>query len=62
MNTHFTTVEDKMKSVKTMWDSTPAGPKKATALTLYQAAESAKIAKDDAQCLKYLDAATAALA
>ncbi len=57
-----TSTEDKMKSVKAAWDKVPAGPKKASALTHYQAAEKAQAAKDDAGCIKCLDAASRALA
>jgi hypothetical protein len=62
MTTSFTTTADKMKSVKAAWDKAPAGPKKEKALTHYQAAEKAQTAKNDAECLKELDAATHALA
>jgi hypothetical protein len=62
MNTNYTTTENKMKSVKAAWDAAPSGPKKASALTHYQAAETALLAKNDAECLKCLDAATSALA
>ncbi len=62
MTTSFTTTADKMKSVKAAWDKAPAGPKKEKALTHYQAAEKAQTAKNDADCLKELDAATHALA
>jgi hypothetical protein len=62
MTTNFTTTTDKMKSVKAAWDKAPAGPKKDKALTHYQAAEKAQTAKNDAECLKELDAATHALA
>jgi hypothetical protein len=62
MTTNFTTTTDKMKSVKAAWDKAPAGPKKEKALTHYQAAEKAQTAKNDAECLKELDAATHALA
>jgi hypothetical protein len=62
MSTKFTSTGDKMKTVKAAWDKAPAGPKKDTALTHYQAAEKARTAKNDAECLKELDAATHALA
>lgn len=58
----FTTTQDKMKSVKAAWDKAPAGPKKEAALTHYKAAEKAHTAKNDAACIKELDAATHALA
>jgi cell pole-organizing protein PopZ len=54
-------VEDKMKSVKAVWDKAPAGPKKEAALKPYQAAEVARTAKNDANCIRELDAATLAL-
>jgi hypothetical protein len=53
---------DKMKSVKAAWDKAPAGPKKDAALKHYQAAEKAQTAKNDAECIRELDAATHALA
>jgi hypothetical protein len=52
---------EKMKTVKAAWDKAPAGPKKDAALKHYQAAEKAHTAKDEAGCIKELDAATAAL-
>ncbi|AWD22988.1 hypothetical protein B6K69_16000 [Fuscovulum blasticum] len=57
-----TSTIDKMKSVKSAWDKAPAGPKKDAALTHYKAAEKAQTAKNDAECLKSLNAATHALA
>jgi hypothetical protein len=56
-----TAVKDKMKSVKAVWDKAAAGPKKEAALKHYQAAEAARTAKNDANCIKELDAATHAL-
>ena len=53
---------EKMKSVKAAWDKAPAGPKKDAALKHYQAAEKAQTAKNDAETIKELDAATHALA
>lgn len=61
MNTASST-SDKMKTVKAAWDKAAAGPKKDAALKHYQAAEKAQTAKDDATCIKELDAATRALA
>lgn len=61
MSANFTSTTDKMKSVKDAWDKAPAGPKKDTALTHYQAAEKAQTAKDDAETLRHLDSATHAL-
>lgn len=58
----FSSTNDKMKSVKAAWDKAPAGPKKDAALTHYKAAEKAQTAKNDADCLKALDATTKALA
>ncbi|SEM44401.1 hypothetical protein SAMN04488103_101172 [Gemmobacter aquatilis] len=60
--TNSTSTADKMKSVKAAWDKAPAGPKKDAALIHYQAAEKAQTAKNDADCLKSLEAATHALA
>lgn len=59
---NFTSTQDQMKSVKAAWDKAPSGPKKDAALTHYQAAEKAHTAKNDADCVKSLDAATRALA
>jgi len=53
---------DKMKTVKAAWDKAPAGPKKDAALKHYQAAEKAQTAKNDAECIRELDAAVHALA
>ena len=53
--------EDKMKTVKAAMDKAPSGPKKDAALKHYQAAEKAHTAKNDADCIKELDAATHAL-
>lgn len=53
---------DKMKTVKAAWDKAPAGPKKDAALKHYQAAEKAQTAKNDAECVRELDAAVHALA
>lgn len=58
---NFTSTNDKMQSVKAAWDEAPDGPKKDSALTHYQAAQQARAAKNDAECLKELDAATHAL-
>jgi hypothetical protein len=52
---------EKMKSVKAAWDKAPAGPKKDAALTHYQAAEKSHGAQKDAEAMKSLEAATAAL-
>ena len=60
--TKSTPAADKMKSVKAAWDKAPSGPKKDAALKHYQAAEKAHTAKNDAETLKELDAATYALA
>lgn len=62
MSNRFTSTTDEMKSVKAAWDKAPAGPKKDKSLTYYQAAEKAQTAKNDAECLKQLYAATHALA
>ena len=60
--TKSTPAADKMKSVKAVWGKAPSGPKKDAALKHYQAAEKAHTAKNDAETLKELDAATYALA
>jgi hypothetical protein len=57
-----TKTADKMKAVKAAWDKAPSGPKKDEALKHYQAAEKALAAKNDADCIKELDAATHSLA
>lgn len=62
MNPETTNVEEKMKSVKAAWDHAPSGPKKDAALKHYQAAEKAHAAKNNAETIKELDAATRALA
>jgi len=51
----------RMTSVKSAWDAAPAGPKKDAALTHFQAAEKAQTAKNDAECIRELDAAKHAL-
>lgn len=53
---------EKMKTVKATWDKASAGPKKDAALKHYKAAEKAQTAKDDALCIRELDAAVHALA
>lgn len=53
--------EEKMKSIKAVWDKATAGPKKDAALKHYQAAEKAHTAKNDAECNRELDAAKLAL-
>ncbi|MCE6959893.1 hypothetical protein LAZ40_12765 [Cereibacter sphaeroides] len=55
-------IADRMKSLKAAWDKAPAGPKKDAALRHYQAAEKARAARQDAGCIRELDAATQALA
>ena len=60
-NTHVDASEQ-MKTVKTAWDKAPAGPKKDAALRHYQAAEKAQSAKNDAETIKELNAASQALA
>lgn len=59
---NFTSTRDQMKTVKAAWDKAPAGPKKDAALKHYQAAEKAHTANNEADCVKSLDAAKAALA
>lgn len=58
---NFTSTQDQMKSVKAAWDKAPSGPKKDAALKHYQAAEKSHAANNEADCLKSLDAAKAAL-
>lgn len=53
---------EKLKSVKAACDSAPSGPKKEAALKHYQAAEKARAAQHEGECLRKLDAATTALA
>jgi hypothetical protein len=53
---------EKMTTVKAAWDKAAAGPKKDAALKHYQAAEKAKTAKNDAECIRELDKAVHALA
>lgn len=52
---------EQMKTVKSAWDAAPAGPKKDASLKHYQAAEKAQTAKNDAECIRELDAAKHAL-
>lgn len=59
---NFTSTKDQMTTVKAAWDKAPAGPKKDAALRHYQAAEKSHAANNEADCLKSLDAAKAALA
>lgn len=58
---NFTSTQDQMKTVKAAWDKAPMGPKRDAALKHYQAAEKAQAANNEAECLKSLDAAKAAL-
>ncbi|RVT82581.1 hypothetical protein DXV76_15165 [Rhodobacteraceae bacterium CCMM004] len=51
-----------MASVKAAWDKAPDGPKKATALKHYQAAEKAHAADNDEEAHKELKEAGRALA
>lgn len=53
---------EKMKTVKAAWDKAPDGPKKDAALKHYKAAEIAQTGKNDAECIRELDAAVHALA
>ena len=50
-----------MASVKSAWDKAPEGPKKATALKHYQAAERAHEAENDEEAHKELKEASRAL-
>jgi hypothetical protein len=60
-STNMTSASEKMKTVKAAWDKAPAGPKKDASLKHYQAAEKAISAKNNAECIKELNAATHAL-
>lgn len=60
-NDKFTSTQDQMKTVKAAWEKAPSGPKKDAALKHYQAAEKSQAANNEADCLKSLDAAKAAL-
>jgi hypothetical protein len=60
-STNMSTTAEKMKTVKAAWDKAPSGPKKDASLKHYQAAEKAQTAKNDAECIKELNAATSAL-
>lgn len=53
---------EKMKSVKAIWDKALAGPKNDAALKHDQAAGKAQAARQDAEGMRELDAAAAALA
>lgn len=59
---NFTSTQEQMKTVKAAWDKAPTGPKKDAALKHYQAAEKSHAANNEPDCVKSLDAATAALA
>jgi len=54
---NLTSAQDRMKSVTAAWDKVPAGPKKDAALQHDQAAGKLQAAKNEAECLKSLDAA-----
>jgi len=60
-STNMSAAAEKMKTVKAAWDKAPSGPKKDASLKHYQAAEKAHTAKNDAECIKELNAATSAL-
>ena len=65
MNEHNQTEESQtvkhMASVKAAWDKAPEGPKKATALKHYEAAEKAHEADNDEEAHKELKEASRAL-
>ncbi len=65
MNEHNQSEESQtvkhMASVKAAWDKAPEGPKKATALKHYQAAEKAHEADNDEEAHKELKEASRAL-
>lgn len=56
-----TSTHDEMRTVKAAWDKAPAGPKKDAALTHYQAAEKARTANNDTDCIAALKSASEAL-
>lgn len=56
------TTEEKMKSVKAIWDKAPGGDKKDKSLKHYQAAEKAHKDKNDKEANRELDEASKALA
>ncbi len=60
-STNMSAASEKMKTVKSAWDKAPTGPKKDASLKHYQAAEKAHTAKNEAECIKELDAAKLAL-
>lgn len=62
MTSQSNTITEKMESVKAAWDKAPAGSKKDAALKHYQAAEKAVAAKNEAEAMKSLKAASHALA
>ena len=59
-STSMSAATEQMKTVKAAWDKAPSGPKKDAALKHYQAAEKARSADNDAECIKELNAATSA--
>ncbi len=60
-STSMSAATEQMKTVKAAWDKAPSGPKKDASLKHYQAAEKARSANNDAECIKELNAATSAL-
>lgn len=60
-STNMSAATEQMKTVKAAWDKAPSGPKKDASLKHYQAAEKARSANNDAECIKELNAATRAL-
>jgi hypothetical protein len=60
-STNMPATAEKMKTVKAAWDKAPSGPKKDASLKHYQAAEKARSANNEAECIKELNAATSAL-
>jgi hypothetical protein len=59
-STNMSAATEQMKTVKAAWDKAPSGPKKDASLKHYQAAEKARSANNDAECIKELNAATSA--
>ena len=57
-----TKTTEQMKAVRVAWYKAPMGTRKDAALKHYQAAERARTARNDADCIKELDAAALALA
>ncbi len=59
---YFKSIADKMKIVKDIWSEAPPGPKKDAAMVHFMAAEQARREKNDADCVRLLQAACQVLA